>query len=123
MRMLASSRKSEKLSFVHPFDDPEVIAGQGTIGMEILRQHAKPIHAVFCCVGGGGLISGVAAYIKRVRPETRIIGVEASRRRRHGALAGRRQARQARSRRPVCRWRGGQVRRRGNLPPLPDVRR
>ncbi|HPT49331.1 MAG TPA: threonine ammonia-lyase, biosynthetic [Accumulibacter sp.] len=69
--------KSEKLTFVHPFDDPEVIAGQGTIGMEILRQHAKPIHAVFCCVGGGGLISGVAAYIKRVRPETRIIGVEA----------------------------------------------
>jgi threonine dehydratase len=69
--------KSERLSFVHPFDDPEVIAGQGTIGMEILRQHAKPIHAVFCCVGGGGLISGVAAYIKRVRPETRIVGVEA----------------------------------------------
>ncbi|HNC52036.1 MAG TPA: threonine ammonia-lyase, biosynthetic [Accumulibacter sp.] len=69
--------KVEKLSFVHPFDDPDVIAGQGTIGMEILRQHAKPIHAVFCCVGGGGLISGVAAYIKRVRPETRIIGVEA----------------------------------------------
>ncbi|MBK7952768.1 MAG: threonine ammonia-lyase, biosynthetic [Candidatus Accumulibacter sp.] len=69
--------KSEKLSFVHPFDDPEVIAGQGTIGMEILRQHAKPIHAVFCCVGGGGLIAGVAAYIKRVRPQTKIIGVEA----------------------------------------------
>ena len=69
--------KAEKLSFVHPFDDPEVIAGQGTIGMEILRQHQKPIHAVFCCVGGGGLISGVAAYIKRLRPETRIIGVEA----------------------------------------------
>ena len=69
--------KREKLTFVHPFDDPEVIAGQGTIGMEILRQHQKPIHAVFCCVGGGGLISGVAAYIKRLRPETRIIGVEA----------------------------------------------
>ena len=69
--------KAEKLSFVHPFDDPEVIAGQGTIGMEILRQHSKPIHAVFCCVGGGGLISGVAAYIKRIRPETKIIGVEA----------------------------------------------
>ena len=69
--------KNEKLTFVHPFDDPEVIAGQGTIGMEILRQHPKPIHAVFCCVGGGGLISGVAAYIKRLRPETRIIGVEA----------------------------------------------
>ena len=69
--------KAEKLTFVHPFDDPDVIAGQGTIGMEILRQHAKPIHAVFCCVGGGGLISGVAAYIKRLRPETKIIGVEA----------------------------------------------
>ena len=69
--------KVEKLTFVHPFDDPEVIAGQGTIGMEILRQHPKPIHAVFCCVGGGGLISGVAAYIKRLRPETKIIGVEA----------------------------------------------
>ena len=68
--------KTEKLTFVHPFDDPDVIAGQGTIGMEILRQHGKPIHAVFCCVGGGGLIAGVAAYIKRLRPETRIIGVE-----------------------------------------------
>jgi threonine dehydratase len=69
--------KREKMSFVHPFDDPEVIAGQGTIGMEILRQHAQPIHAVFCCVGGGGLISGIAAYLKRIRPETRIVGVEA----------------------------------------------
>ena len=72
--------KSEKLTFVHPFDDPEVIAGQGTIGMEILRQHSRhsgPIHAIFCCVGGGGLIAGVAAYVKRLRPEIRIIGVEA----------------------------------------------
>ena len=69
--------KAQKLTFVHPFDDPDVIAGQGTIGMEILRQHPKPIHAVFCCVGGGGLISGVAAYIKRLRPETKIVGVEA----------------------------------------------
>ncbi len=68
--------KAEKLTFVHPFDDPEVIAGQGTIGMEILRQHARPIHAVFCSIGGGGLIAGVAAYIKRLRPETKIIGVE-----------------------------------------------
>ncbi|HEY9192273.1 MAG TPA: threonine ammonia-lyase, biosynthetic [Methyloversatilis sp.] len=66
------------LTFVHPFDDPDVIAGQGTIGVEILRQHPKPIDAVFCCVGGGGLIAGVAAYIKRLRPNTRIIGVEAS---------------------------------------------
>ncbi|NWG30867.1 MAG: threonine ammonia-lyase, biosynthetic [Rhodocyclaceae bacterium] len=69
--------KREKLSFVHPFDDPDVIAGQGTIGMEILRQHPDPIDAVFCCVGGGGLISGVAAYIKRLRPQTKIVGVEA----------------------------------------------
>jgi threonine dehydratase len=69
--------KAEKLTFVHPFDDPDVIAGQGTIGMEILRQHPQPIHAIFCCVGGGGLISGVAAYIKRVRPEIKIVGVEA----------------------------------------------
>ncbi len=72
--------KSEKLTFVHPFDDPEVIAGQGTIAMEILRQHSRhsgPIHAVFCCVGGGGLLAGVAAYIKRLRPEIKVIGVEA----------------------------------------------
>lgn len=71
--------KSEKLTFVHPFDDPEVIAGQGTIGMEILRQHSRhngPIHAVFCAIGGGGLAAGVAAYIKRLRPEIKIIGVE-----------------------------------------------
>ena len=70
--------KKHGLTFVHPYDDPDVIAGQGTIGMEILRQHADPIDAVFCCVGGGGLISGVAAYIKRLRPQTKIIGVEAA---------------------------------------------
>ena len=69
--------KAERLNFVHPFDDPEVIAGQGTIGMEILRQHPQPIHAIFCAIGGGGLISGIAAYVKRLRPETKIIGVEA----------------------------------------------
>jgi threonine dehydratase len=63
-------------TFVHAYDDPDVIAGQGTIGMEILRQHARPIHAVFVPVGGGGLIGGIAAYIKRVRPSVRIIGVE-----------------------------------------------
>ncbi|NMG17033.1 threonine ammonia-lyase, biosynthetic [Aromatoleum bremense] len=68
--------EAEKLTFVHPFDDPEVIAGQGTIGMEILRQHPKPIHAVFCAIGGGGLIAGVGAYIKRLRPDVKIIGVE-----------------------------------------------
>jgi threonine dehydratase len=64
------------LTFVHPFDDPDVIAGQGTIGMEILRQHQGPLHAIFVAIGGGGLISGIGAYVKRVRPEVRIIGVE-----------------------------------------------
>lgn len=64
------------LTFVHPFDDPDVIAGQGTIGMEILRQHQQPIHAIFVAIGGGGLISGIAAYIKRLRPNIKIIGVE-----------------------------------------------
>ena len=71
--------KSEKLTFVHPFDDPEVIAGQGTVAMEILRQHSRhngPITAVFCAIGGGGLAAGVAAYIKRLRPEIKVIGVE-----------------------------------------------
>jgi len=70
--------KRERLTYVHPFDDPDVIAGQGTIAMEILRQHPDPIHAIFCCVGGGGLIAGVAAYVKRLRPDIRIIGVEAA---------------------------------------------
>jgi threonine dehydratase len=68
---------AEQLTFVHPYDDPEVIAGQGTIAMEMLRQHAETIDAIFCPVGGGGLIAGVAAYVKRLRPATRIIGVEA----------------------------------------------
>ena len=64
------------LTLIHPYDDPDVIAGQGTIGMEILRQNQGPLEAVYVAVGGGGLISGVAAYIKRVRPEIRIVGVE-----------------------------------------------
>lgn len=68
--------KKQKLTYVHPFDDPMVIAGQGTIGMEILRQHADPLYAIFCSVGGGGLIAGVAAYVKKLRPEIKIIGVE-----------------------------------------------
>jgi len=63
--------------FVHPFDDPLVIAGQGTIGLEILRQHVDPIEAVFVPVGGGGLLAGVAATIKALRPEVRVIGVQA----------------------------------------------
>jgi threonine dehydratase len=70
--------KKHGLTFVHPFDDPDVIAGQGTIGMEILRQHQGPIDAVFVAIGGGGLISGVASYIKAVRPEVLVIGVQTS---------------------------------------------
>ena len=68
--------KKLKLTFVHPFDDPDVIAGQGTIAMEILRQHSGPIDAIFVAIGGGGLIGGVAAYVKAVRPEIKIIGVQ-----------------------------------------------
>jgi len=68
--------KQEGMTFVHPYDDPDVIAGQGTIAMEILRQHTRPIHAIFCAIGGGGLAAGVAAYVKQVRPDIRIIGVQ-----------------------------------------------
>jgi threonine dehydratase len=69
-------RRRHGLTFVHPYDDPDVIAGQGTIGMEILRQSEQPIDAVFVAVGGGGLISGIAAYIKHLKPGIRVIGVE-----------------------------------------------
>jgi threonine dehydratase len=72
-REIATQRK---LTFVHPYDDPEVIAGQGTIGMEIIKQHTGALDAVFVPVGGGGLISGIAVYIKQLRPEVKIIGVE-----------------------------------------------
>ena len=68
--------RQSRLTFVHPYDDPEVIAGQGTIGFEILKQHDHDLYAVFVPVGGGGLIAGIAAYIKQLRPEIRIIGVE-----------------------------------------------
>jgi threonine dehydratase len=68
--------KQQGLTFVHPFDDPEVIAGQGTIAMEMLRQHQGPLDAVFVAIGGGGLIAGVANYIKAVRPEVKVIGVQ-----------------------------------------------
>jgi len=66
----------QSLTFVHPYDDPEVIAGQGTVGMEILRQCNPPPQAIFVPVGGGGLIAGIAAYVKRLRPQIKIIGVE-----------------------------------------------
>jgi threonine dehydratase len=67
---------TKKLTYVHPYDDPLVIAGQGTIGMEILRQHQHPIDAVFVPIGGGGLIAGIAAYVKALSPKTKIIGVQ-----------------------------------------------
>jgi threonine dehydratase len=69
-------QKKQGLSFVHPFDDPDVIAGQGTIAMEMLSQHQGPLDAVFVAIGGGGLISGVANYIKAVRPGVKVIGVQ-----------------------------------------------
>lgn len=69
-------QQQQGLTFVHPFDDPAVIAGQGTIAMEILRQHQGPLHAVFVAIGGGGLIAGVANFIKAVRPEIKVIGVQ-----------------------------------------------
>jgi len=62
--------------FIHPYDDPEVIAGQGTVAMELMQQHRDELHAVFVPVGGGGLIAGIATYIKYLRPEIRVIGVE-----------------------------------------------
>ncbi len=68
--------REQHLTFIHPYDDPAVIAGQGTIGIEILRQAADRVDAVYVPVGGGGLISGIGAVIKELRPEVRIIGVE-----------------------------------------------
>jgi threonine dehydratase len=64
------------MTFVHPYDDPEVIAGQGTIAMEILRQHERELEAIFVPVGGGGLIAGISAYVKHLYPQIKIIGVE-----------------------------------------------
>jgi len=73
----ARQLETEKgMTFIHPYDDPDVIAGNGTIGMEILRQHPDPIEAIFIAVGGGGLIAGVAVYVKFLRPDIKIIGVE-----------------------------------------------
>ena len=69
-------QKKSRATFVHPYDDPDVIAGQGTIGMEILRQAVEPIDAIFVAIGGGGLIAGIASYVKRVRPQVKVIGVQ-----------------------------------------------
>ena len=71
-----SIAEKKGLTFIHPFDDPEVIAGQGTIAMEILRQLEKPPRSIYVAVGGGGLISGIAVYVKSLWPEVEIIGVE-----------------------------------------------
>ncbi|MCG8547221.1 MAG: threonine ammonia-lyase, biosynthetic [Alphaproteobacteria bacterium] len=68
--------KAEKMTFVHPYDDRDVIAGQGTVAMEILRQHPEAIDAIFVAIGGGGLIAGIAAYVKALWPHIKIIGVE-----------------------------------------------
>jgi len=69
--------KLHDLTNIAPFDDPYVIAGQGTIGMELLRQtNLQELEAIFCCVGGGGLIAGIGVYLKRIAPEVKIIGVE-----------------------------------------------
>ena len=68
--------EEQKLTYIHPYDDLDVIAGQGTVALEILRQQSKPLDVIFVCVGGGGLIAGIAAVIKQVSPSTRVIGVE-----------------------------------------------
>ncbi len=71
-----SQAAERQYAFVPPFDHPDVIAGQGTVGMEICRQHADPIHTIFVPVGGGGLAAGIAAYVKYLRPDVQVIGVE-----------------------------------------------
>jgi threonine dehydratase len=76
---LAETRRLEAtrgLTFVPPYDDPDVIAGQGTVGMEILRQHPDPIEAIFVPIGGGGLAAGIASFVKYLRPDIKVIGVE-----------------------------------------------
>ena len=72
----AELAEKEGMTVVHPYDDPAVIAGQGTIGLELLREHEAAIHAIFVPVGGGGLIAGIAAAVKSLRPEIKVIGVE-----------------------------------------------
>lgn len=69
--------REERATFIPPFDDADIIAGNGTIAAEILRQHPGPLHAIFCAVGGGGLAAGIAGYVKALRPEVKVIGVEA----------------------------------------------
>ncbi len=116
--------RDRNLVFVHPFDDPDVIAGQGTIAMEILRQwHGDGIEAIFVPIGGGGLIAGIAAYVKSLYPRIKIIGVEPEDAAEHVRVAARRQARHAAAGGHLCRWRRGAPRRRGNLSTRQTVRR
>ncbi|HZF15890.1 MAG TPA: threonine ammonia-lyase, biosynthetic [Steroidobacteraceae bacterium] len=68
--------RDRNLAFIHPFDDPDVIAGQGTVAVEMLRQHQGDLDAIFVPVGGGGLIAGIAAYVKFLAPRVKVIGVE-----------------------------------------------
>lgn len=71
-------QREENMTMIHPFDDKHVIAGQGTIGMEILKDRvSQPLDAIFVCCGGGGMLAGIASYVKRVRPSVKVIGVEA----------------------------------------------
>ena len=72
----AAEAEKQGMTFIHPYDDPDVIAGQGTIALEILKQHEDGLHAIFVPVGGGGLIAGIAAVVKSLRPEVKVIGVE-----------------------------------------------
>lgn len=76
--LLQNLAKEQNMVFVHPYDDPFVIAGQGTIGKEILEQLHEPekLNAIFVAVGGGGLISGIASFVKSLRPDVKVIGVE-----------------------------------------------
>ncbi|WP_321323968.1 threonine ammonia-lyase, biosynthetic [Thiomicrorhabdus sp.] len=68
--------EEQKLTYIHPYDDLDVIAGQATVALEMIRQKSKPFDVIFVCVGGGGLIAGIASVIKQVSPKTRVIGVE-----------------------------------------------
>ena len=72
----AAEAEKQGMTFIHPYDDPDVIAGQGTIALEILKQHEDGLHAIFVPVGGGGLIAGIAVVVKSLRPEVKVIGVE-----------------------------------------------
>ena len=123
LRARAGAAAKTGAAFVHPYDDPDVIAGQGTIGMEILRQCQGPLDAIFVAVGGGGLIAGIAAYVKRVRPEVRIIGVQPvdSDAMTRSLAAGRRVTLPHVG--SVRRRRGGQAGRPGDLSPRAPVRR